>query len=61
MLKCRDMLDILLKALLIVGSISAHSFQGIFTAVHLFYLIFDFHSFLKENNQAMIFQYLCHH
>lgn len=53
------MLDFLLKALLIVGSISAHSFQGIFTAVMFVVLLFDMDSFLKERTPVITFQFLC--
>ena len=53
------MLDFVLKALLIIGSICAHSCQGIFTRVFSFFIVLVICSFRKGKDQGMIFLFLC--
>ena len=55
----RVMLVYVLKSLLILSSISVHSFQGIFTSVTQSISVVDLHSFLEETIPVMSFPSLC--
>lgn len=53
------MLDYVLKSLLILSSISVHSFQGIFTSVTRRLFVVDFLSFLEGTIPDTSFQSSC--